>query len=284
MTSPADTQPQELLISRVRTLCHNDPRVVAALMYGSATKGEADAYSDIEFVIFLDDRAVGTFDRVAWIEQVAHVQMHYVNEHGISDVIFEGLVRGEFHFDPVSTIQQVNTWGEAAGFPPPEAMLILDRTGQLLPLLEHISGPGPDRTVLERVTWEWRAFLNWHLFGASVLARGERARALEILNIAHRSLLRLARLTEGTTSHWQTPSKGLEKDLSPDAYRRFAACTANLAPGRLERAYAAAWSWAKELARALARTHGLDCLDGLLNELDERYAKWLNPKPQKTIS
>jgi len=49
-------------------------------------------------------------------------------------------------------------------------------------------------------------FANWMLFGRNVFVRGELARALEILSIAHRNLLWLARLAEQTTEHWPTPS------------------------------------------------------------------------------
>ncbi|HYN89578.1 MAG TPA: lincosamide nucleotidyltransferase Lnu(B), partial [Ardenticatenaceae bacterium] len=44
---------QEEMIARVRQLCHADERVVAALMYGSFTKGEGDGFSDIEFYLFI---------------------------------------------------------------------------------------------------------------------------------------------------------------------------------------------------------------------------------------
>lgn len=44
--------PQEPLIDRVRDLCLQDGRLVAALMYGSFAAGEADVHSDIEFWLF----------------------------------------------------------------------------------------------------------------------------------------------------------------------------------------------------------------------------------------
>src|SRR3954447_5748983 len=39
---------QEAMIARLRDLCLQDERVVAALLYGSFTRGEGDAFSDIE--------------------------------------------------------------------------------------------------------------------------------------------------------------------------------------------------------------------------------------------
>ncbi len=42
---------QEVMIERVRELCHADRRVTGAFMYGSFTLGEGDEFSDIEFYV-----------------------------------------------------------------------------------------------------------------------------------------------------------------------------------------------------------------------------------------
>ncbi|MEU4623470.1 hypothetical protein AB0G04_26295 [Actinoplanes sp. NPDC023801] len=54
--------PQQRLIDRVKHLCHTDQRLVAALTYGSFAQDEADAYSDVEFWLFVDDVALATLD------------------------------------------------------------------------------------------------------------------------------------------------------------------------------------------------------------------------------
>ena len=46
---------QQDLITRVRELCAADPRLDAALMYGSIAQGVGDEYSDIEFWLFFTD-------------------------------------------------------------------------------------------------------------------------------------------------------------------------------------------------------------------------------------
>ena len=94
--------PQERLIARVREVAAGDARLDALMMYGSFTRGEGDAYSDVEFLLFFEDGAFDQIEPRAWIEQVAPVLLDYTNEHGIVDVIFEDLVRGEFHFHRVS--------------------------------------------------------------------------------------------------------------------------------------------------------------------------------------
>jgi lincosamide nucleotidyltransferase len=80
---------QERLITRVRDRCRDDDHLDAAMMYGSFAYGEGDAYSDIEFLLFFDDEAFPHIDRRAWLEQIAPVAHLYVNEHGITAVIFE---------------------------------------------------------------------------------------------------------------------------------------------------------------------------------------------------
>ena len=48
---------QEAMIERVRELCHQDERLVSALMYGSFAIGEGDRFSDIEFYLFFAEEA-----------------------------------------------------------------------------------------------------------------------------------------------------------------------------------------------------------------------------------
>ena len=263
---------QQQMIARVRQLCREDPRVAGALMYGSFTVGEGDAFSDIEFCIYLDEEAYPGFEPAAWVAQVAPVAAYFTNEFGVGTAIFENLVRGEFHFERAADMAHIRSWKEEAGFPPVEAMLLVDRTGELTGHLRAISGPGPQRGTAEQVTVLWQRYLNWMLFGANVLARGERARALEILWWVQRTLLWFARLRDGSYMHWQTPSKNVEQELSPEAYGRYIACAAGLWEGDLERAYGAAWAWGAEMIRALATERDLGLPDALLQRLDEHFA------------
>jgi lincosamide nucleotidyltransferase B/F len=166
----------------------------------------------------------------------------------------------------------IRAWRNEASFPHPDIMLVVDRTGELAEHLHYLSGPSPQRAAPDNILWLWHSFLNWMLFGSNVLARGERARALELLGIVHRYLLWLARLEEGTIEHWQTPSKSAEADLSPAAYAHFAACTANLHGDSLEQAYAASWAWGNDLIRILAARHNLNLPEPLIQALDAHLA------------
>jgi lincosamide nucleotidyltransferase len=267
---------QQQMIARVRQLCQEDPRIVGALMYGSFTKGEGDAFSDIEFCIYLDEGADREFEPSAWVAQVAPVAVYLTNEFGVGTAIFENLVRGEFHFERATDMAHIRSWKQESGYPPVEAMLLVDRTGELTDHLRAISGPGPERGTAEQVTVLWQRYLNWMIFGTNVLARGERARALEILWWVQRYLLWFARLREGSTVHWQTPSKNVEGDLSPEAYGRYIACTAGLWEGDLEHAYGSAWAWGKETIRVLAAERDLDPQDALVQRLDALFAGLLS--------
>jgi hypothetical protein len=58
--------PQTAMIERVRELCQQDERVVAAMLYGSFTRGEGDQFSDIEFVVFVSDAELSSFNQQDW--------------------------------------------------------------------------------------------------------------------------------------------------------------------------------------------------------------------------
>jgi len=245
------------------------------LMYGSFTRGEGDVYSDIEFCLYLDEGSYDDFDPIAWLEQIAPVAVYFTNEFGVGTAIFENLIRGEFHFDRAADMAQIPSWKEMTGFPPVEQMLLVDRTGDLARYLQQISGPGPERATAESVAWLWHGYLNWMIFGTNVLARGERARALECLWFVQRYLLWFVRINEETTEHWLTPSKNVECDISPAAYERYTACTASLKRQELERAYQSAWEWGKELMGDLAGRFNIDSHPALVQYIDERISKIL---------
>lgn len=256
--------PQHQMIGRVRELCAADDRLDAAMMYGSFTYGEADRYSDIEFLFFFKDEAFEQVDPRAWLAQIAPVQMLYVNEFGIHVAVFDNLVRGEFHFHRASEVTIGDAWRGVLTFPRLDATLIVDKSGALTPYLEAIIGPPPERATPDAAQKLIYGFINWMLFGFNVLRRGERARAHEILNIVHRHLLHMVRLVAGATDHWLTPSRLLEQDLPPEVYARFATCIPHgLTPEAMRRAYFKAWAWGGELMLLLRGRFAVEVPDDL---------------------
>ncbi len=270
---------QEQMIARVRQVCAQDPRLVAAMMYGSFARGEADQFSDIEFVLFFDDAALRQLDQRAWVEQIAPALACYTNEFGITAVVFDNLVRGEFHFDPASEMAKVREWRATDSFPSLDPTLILDRTGEFTPHLQQLIGPPPERTDAKNIRFVCDSLANWLLFGSNVLARGEAARALELLGVVQRYLLWIVRLSEGTTDHWPTPSKGLEDDISEAAYGRFVQCTASLDKPALVDAFRNAIAWGQELMEALGERYPVDLPMELLRRVATHFDHLWPPTP-----
>lgn len=269
--------PQEELIQRVREVCLADDAVVAAMMYGSFAQSQGDRFSDVEFMLFFDDAALGALDPARWLAQVAPVEAYFVNEFGVGTAIFANLVRGEFHFERASQIAELIHPGirRTDWFSSLEATLVKDSAGELAARLRPLIGPPPSRGSPEEVAFHCHSLINWLLFGCNVLARGELARALDILSAIHRHLLFSARLAEASTEHWPTPSRCLEQDISPAAYARFAACTARLERADLARAYRAAWAWGCELMRALAPRYGVALPEALMAKVEARLLEAL---------
>lgn len=234
------------LIRRVRALCHDDPRVAGALQYGSFVRGEGDAFSDVEFYVFCEDRDLAELDPPTWIARLEPSLATFVNEYGTWVAVFGDLVRGEFHFEPTGALEAV------AGWPldpqDVEPMLVCDRGGRVRAALERAARRGRFRPPAGHAAELVDRTANWLLLGTHVLRRGEEARALDALARAHVFLLWLARLAEGAFDHWPTPSRALDRDLPAEVRARLARCTAPLEREALARAYTEAWAWARELA------------------------------------
>jgi lincosamide nucleotidyltransferase B/F len=265
---------QEAMIERVRRVCHEDGRLVAAMMYGSFAQGQGDGLSDIEFVLF-HEGALGYRDQEEWVARVAPVGLYFTNEYGVGTAIFDNLVRGEFHFYGASEMDEIvgEPMRDTDWLPSLDATLVLDRTGELARRLEGVVGPPPERDTPEEVRSVCNGFVNWFLFGSNVFARGELARALDLLGVVRHRLSQMVRVLEGSTVFWVNPSKRLETEISEAAYERYAACTARLDAEELRGAYLSAWGWGREMMEALAQRHAAAPPAGLLRRLDGRFAE-----------
>ncbi len=262
---------QTALLQRVRDVCEADDRLVAVLLAGSLGRGEGDEYSDLDVVLFFRDEAFDQVDIRVWIEGVAPVALYFVNSFGSPTAIFDSLVRGEFHPYRASDMSIVEGWQGIVWFPNLAHAVILDRTGELTRRLETLVGE-PRQDSLDQMQRVCYNLVNWTLFGSNVLARGETARAQEILVLGHDELFHLVRLLEGATGHWISPTKSLEWEVSPAAYARYQSCTAPADPAALAAAYRATWAWAREMMAALARRYPIHLPEPLLVKLDQRLA------------
>ena len=261
--------PQQAMIERVRELCDQDDRVVAALMYGSFALGQGDRLSDIEFYLFFDDEASEGLREEAWVGQIAPLALYYVNEFGNGTAIFENLVRGEFHFEVISNVGLVDAW-ESAWFPSLESAVLVDKNGELSGRVGRLVRRPPDLDTPERALFLCRSLMNWTLMEANLLERGEYARAEAFLTLVHGHLLQAVRLVEGKSANWLSPTRRLEEDASAVSYERYRACTAAVDAEQLARAYASTWEWGRELMGELATRHALTLPKALLDKLDRR--------------
>ncbi|WIM94339.1 hypothetical protein ACTOB_006356 [Actinoplanes oblitus] len=225
---------QHELIERVGDLCRRDQRLVAALTYGSFASGEADEHSDIEYWLFF---GAPLADPVAWLETIAEFRHVVVNEFGAHVVFFPGLLRGEFHFATAAEIGSVATWPARGA--DVERMIVVDRTGELRTALASL----PAHAALPDAARVCGRFANWLVLAHQVARRGETLRAVDALAHAQRHLLWMARLAEGRTEHWLTPSRAAERELPPEvvaAVRRASAPAGD--PRAVHEAIAAAWA------------------------------------------
>ncbi|MFD5336871.1 nucleotidyltransferase domain-containing protein [Streptomyces hawaiiensis] len=240
-------------IARLRRLAQADTRLEGVLLYGSWTLGEADAHSDIDAYLYVQDDHLDDFDGPAFLGQLAPLQLAYTNMHGLLAVVFDDLMRGEFHLTAAGPgIDEVPTWQGMVHLPHPEDAVLLDRTGRLTRAVRHLADfrpPEPAATA-RQLTDE---LANWTLMLAHVLARGEIARAHAVLHIVVGPLqLQLCRLLRDSTVHWLTPSRALEQDLPAADRDRYVATTAAALDQDVRRAVRNSWRWSRDLAAEAA--------------------------------
>lgn len=256
------------MIERFREMCGEDARLVSALMFGSFAVGEGDAFSDIEFALFVRDEVFDAFPQRAWLDAISPVAAYFADDFGHHTALFENGVRGEFHFMRASDVAVIESWRGYGWFPSLDAAVLLDRTGDLSRHAEVLVGGPPAREGAALVEALGLNLLNLMLLGANLLNRGEFARAWALLSTSHASLLKLIRLSEGATDHWPTPSRALERDLSPDAYSRYLTCTAGAQPNELFAAYRESWKWSRELFESVGGPLNVELPPSILNRVE----------------
>ncbi|MFI6938740.1 nucleotidyltransferase domain-containing protein [Streptomyces sp. NPDC050418] len=245
-------------IDRLRALAQADERLEGVLLYGSWTLGEADEHSDIEAYFYVADEHLDTFDGEAFLAGLAPLELAYTNMFGILAVVFDDLMRGEFHLCAASTgIDEVTGWAGLVHLPQPERAVLLDRTGRLTEAARVLADrhtPDPATTAQQRVD----ELTNWTLALAHILRRGELARAHNLLTamIAPQQL-QLCRVLHDSTDHWLTPSRALEQDLPADEIARYARTTAALEERTLRAAARESWVWSRELAARAEKRWGV---------------------------
>lgn len=258
---------QNKIIQSVKDKCIKDELVSACMMYGSFTKGEGDQYSDVEFYIFIQDDKIENFSSRHWVSEIYPVDLIFYNEYGTEVVIFSNMIRGEFHFLPVSKMEIIKSFKPTGVFPDPESMYIYDSTEQLKPLLDEFGGAGPNRMTDENVNFAFNNFVNAWLMGVNVMRRGELARSLETLSHVQKYILQLIRVKEQSVERWLNSTKNLEGDISAESYKDYASLTSKLNENELITAYKNALSIVKVLNETLCTLYAVDIGEDLISKL-----------------
>ncbi|MFF3543224.1 nucleotidyltransferase domain-containing protein [Streptomyces platensis] len=260
-------------IARLRQLAQADARLEGVLLYGSWTLGEADAHSDIEAYLYIQEEHLADFNGPAFLEQLAPLKLAYTNMYGILAVVFDDLMRGEFHLTAAGPgIDEVPTWQGMVHLPHPDDAILLDRTGRLTHAARQLAEfrpPQPVATARQLID----ELANWTLMLAHVLARGETARAHALLHtVIAPQQLQLCRLLRDSTAHWLTPSRALEQDLPAADRDRYTATTATARQHDVRTAACNSWRWSRNLAAEAADRWTIN----LPHELHEQISSLLN--------
>lgn len=258
---------QNKIINIVKDKCIQDDSVSACMMYGSFTKGEGDQHSDVEFYIFIADDLINRFNSRHWISEVNAVDLLFFNEHGTEVAIFSNMIRGEFHFLPESEMDIIKSFKPTGVFPDTESMYLYDSTERLKPLLDGLSGSGPERMTNENVNFAFNNFVNAWLMGVNVMKRGELARSLEVLTHVQKYVLQLIRVQEKNVERWLNSTKNLEVDISAESYKDYVSFTSKLDKNQLKHAYMNSLNKIEELYYALNNQYFIDIDSKIIRKL-----------------
>ena len=114
----------DAVIDSLTDAARADQRVMAAWLQGSRADGSADAFSDIDYYVAVEDEAFSSFDKLEFINQVAEVLVHaeLFGQYGVA-CLLEGPVKLDFFVERASTAPQL---------PRPAVKLLMERAPLML--------------------------------------------------------------------------------------------------------------------------------------------------------
>lgn len=211
------------MIDRIRELSSRDENISAVLMYGSFIRGEGDHYSDIEFYIFVKD--LSKTDKISLLSKIRSIALFFTNEYGTDVAIFDNLIRGEFHFHPVTDIEMIKSWQGLTSFEYIDSMNLVDKDGHLTAVLKEIKPPyKPVHDTPETIEFLACSLLNDLLFEKNLIERKEFVHAHQLFYSIQKYLLWLIRIYTKSEDHWESPTKKSEQDIPKDWYDKYMTC------------------------------------------------------------
>jgi predicted nucleotidyltransferase len=114
----------DAVINSLTEAARADQRVIAAWLQGSRADGSADAFSDIDYYVAIEDEAFNSFDKLEFVSQVAQVLVHaeLFGQYGVA-CLLEGPVKLDFFVERASTAQHL---------PRPAVNLLMEKTRVML--------------------------------------------------------------------------------------------------------------------------------------------------------
>src|SRR5699024_2271000 len=191
----------------------------------------------------------------------------YQNEYGTEVVIFENLIRGEFHFLSESEMNIIPSFKESGYIPDTKAMFIYDETRQLELYLSELEGPGPNRLTKETVNFIMNNLYNLRVRVINNIKRCENSRSLKNLTQLQKNILQLIRIAEENADNWFNMTKNNEKEISPENYEKFKKTTARSNKLELYEAYKNSLLLVMELRNLVEKQYQLTVSDDFLGKL-----------------
>ena len=265
------------LRQRVLAAAHQDPRIVGLVDYGSSSEGRADAFSDLDLALFIQDGAFESFHAhwKVWAAPFGPLLLAYVGGVGHPWTVYDATplpLRVDFAFHRTSALDDVLTWPNAPSST--AAMVLYDATdGRLAATVGQLVGqslqPADRQQTFESVGGD---FWYYWLRSWTKLLRGDLwAARYDYNGILLGNLVGLLRLEANALERWRATSAATEVEqlLRAERVAQLEGCIPERGEAGLRRAFSAAaqlgydvsaglasdrtWPWPQQLAeRVLA--------------------------------
>lgn len=239
-----------LNITRFVSACQSDPRILAAVLYGSHARGAADEWSDLDIGVIVADDACDDFiaGREAFVRQLG--EPLFIEDFDIPGIIFFIMAdgtEGELSIDGASDFTEpYGPW-----------RALVDKNGTLSQARPR---PQPDpaeqiETLRRQIAWFWHDLSHF----ITAMGRGQLWWAAGQLEVLRRICVNLSRLrhdfSDGEVGEdpWFKLDKALPDEMLDGLRPTFAPMeqAAMLAAGRI------IITFYQGLARPLAEEHGI---------------------------
>lgn len=195
-------------LDRFTTICHANPAIVAAFLYGSHARGAADPWSDIDLTLVVADAAYDTFlaGRDDFLRQLG--EPLFIEDFDIPGLVFFILADGteaELSFERESEFTEpYGPW-----------RALFDKTGVVARARPRptVDDAGQTETLRRQIMWFWHDLSHF----MTALARGQLWWATGQLEILRRMGVTLARLSHDFADEDAVDDPTFKLDKSPAA-------------------------------------------------------------------